>query len=77
VTVRGRDLALRTLPLTVHRHRQILSIRTQSDLICAPWLVIARQPATVQIRRFRRGVASMLVNSFWFPCLVSDEGQSW
>jgi hypothetical protein len=35
--------------LTAHGHRQILSIRTQSDLICAPRLLIAEQPRTVQI----------------------------
>jgi hypothetical protein len=34
--------------LTVHGHRQILSTRTQSDLICAPRLLIAEQPPTVQ-----------------------------
>jgi hypothetical protein len=55
VTARGRELAPRTLPLTVPRHRQILSIRTQSDLICAPRLLIAEQPPTVQIGGSARG----------------------
>lgn len=35
--------------MTVHGHRLVLSIRTQSDLICAPRLLIAEQPPTVQI----------------------------
>src|SRR6266568_6162774 len=54
VTVRGHDLALRTLPLTAHGHRQILSTRTQSDLICAPRLLIAEQPPPVQIGGYLR-----------------------
>jgi hypothetical protein len=53
VTARGRDLALRTLPLTVHGERQILS-RTQRDLISAPWRLIAEQPPTVQIGGYVR-----------------------
>jgi len=61
VTVRGHDLALRTLPLTVHGHRQILPTRTQSDLICAPRLLIAEQPPTVQIGGSLRGRAKTQV----------------
>ena len=52
VTIRGHDLALEDAPLTAHGHRQILPTRTQSDLICAPRLLIAEQPPTVQIGGF-------------------------
>jgi hypothetical protein len=60
VTARGRDLALRTQPLTVHRERQIRS-RTQNDLISAPWRLIAEQPPTVQIGGSARYQANQLL----------------